>query len=69
MLCDTDEQLEDSVKRIKRMSNYYELMKNERFEFIDSHEEIAENVYCTTYSNGTRGRVDYNEEKFEIIRQ
>ena len=69
MLCDTDEQLEDSVKRIKRMSDDYELMKNERFEFIDSHEEIGENVYCTTYSNGTRVIVDYNEEKFEIIRQ
>ncbi len=68
MLCDTDEQLSDSARRIKRMSEDYELMKNERFEFIDSHEEIAENVYCTTYSNGTRVIVDYNKEEFEILR-
>ena len=68
MLCDTDEQLRDSVSRIKRMGEDYDLMKNERYEFIDSHEEIAENVYCTTYSNGTRVVVDYNKEEFEILR-
>lgn len=68
MLCDTDEQLKDSVTRIKRMSDDYDLLKPERFEFIDNHEEISENVYCTTYSNGTRVIVDYNKETFEIIR-
>ncbi len=68
MLCDTDEQLCDSVRRIKQMSDDYESLKNERFEFIESHEEIKENVYCTTYSNGTRVIVDYNKEEFEILR-
>ena len=68
MLCDTDEQLAESVSRIKRMSEDYDLLKPERFEFIENHEEIEENVYCTTYSNGTRVIVDYNKEKFEIIR-
>lgn len=66
MLCDTDEQLHDSVSRIKRMADDYELLKCVRYAFMDSHCELAPGVFRTTYSNGVSVTVDYNTEKFEI---
>ena len=66
-VCDTDEQLVDSVNKIKIMSDDYDLLKQERYEFITNHREISKGVYCTTYSNGTEVIVDYNKETFEII--
>ncbi|MBE7038400.1 MAG: hypothetical protein E7404_05825 [Ruminococcaceae bacterium] len=68
-ICDTDDQLKDSVSKIKIMSEDYDLLKEERYEFMDSHEKIADGVYVTTYSNGTKVTVDYNNETFKIERK
>ena len=68
-LCDTEEQLVDSVAKIKTMAEDYDLLKPERYEFIDSHHKLQDNVYETVYSNGTRVIVDYDKETFEIIRE
>ena len=68
-ITNTDEQLKDSVAKIKQMSEDYDSLKPERFEFIESHKEIADNVFKTTYSNGTEVTVDYNAETFEIVRK
>lgn len=67
-ICDTDEQLQSSVNRIKVMAEDYELLAPERYEFIEEHKSIGENVFETVYANGTRVIVDYNKETFEIIR-
>lgn len=66
--CETDEQLNDSVCKIKTMWDDYALMKEEIYEFIDEHRKIADNVYETVYSNGTRVVVDYNVNTFEMLR-
>lgn len=63
---DTDEQMRDCAEKIKIMYDDYQLFKDERYEYIDSHEEIAENVFRTVYSNGTAVTVDYNNETFRI---
>ena len=65
---DTDELLNDSVEKIKQMDADYRQMEPERFEFIVNHEEIASDIYVTTYSNGTRVTVDYNNETIKIDR-
>ena len=67
-LCNTDEQLEESVQKIKQMQDDYELLRNERYEFIDNHEKLGDKVYCTTYSNGTKITVDYGKGSYRIDR-
>lgn len=67
-LCDTDQQLVDSVAKIKVMAQDYDLLKPERYEFIQEHHMLQDNVYETVYSNGTRVIVDYKKETFDIIR-
>ncbi len=67
-ICDTDEQLKDGVSKIKQMADDYDLLKEERFEFMESHEKISDGVFVTTYSNGTKVTVDYNNETFDIAR-
>ena len=67
-MCTTEEQLSDSVAKIKVMSDDYELLKAEIYEFIHEHKKIAENVYETVYSNKTRVIVNYNTNTFEVLR-
>ena len=67
-LCDTDEMLKESVAKAKIMADDYDLLKDERFEFIVDHKKVSDGVYCTEYSNGTKVYTDYNNETFEIIR-
>lgn len=65
---ETDEKLVESVAAIKRMYDDFNSMKNERFEFMESHRKISDGIYETVYSNGTRVIVDYNMEKVSIER-
>lgn len=67
-LADTDEQLKDSVKKIKQMAEDYEALRPERFEFIENHEEVSSGVFRTEYSNGTVVTVNYNDKTYKIER-
>ncbi len=60
MLCDTDEQLEYSVSKIKEAYDEYKKIAHLQREFIEKHEEVAENVYQTAFSNGEIIETDYN---------
>ncbi len=68
MLCDTEEQLEISVKHVKAMEEDYDLLKEERYLFITDHKKVKDNVFETTYENGTVVTVDYNSHTFDIRR-
>lgn len=59
--CDTDEQLKESVSKIKK--GYDEYKKLSRYDtlFIEKHEEIEENVFRVTYSDGSAITFDYNK--------
>ena len=67
-VCDTDAQLEDSVSKIQQMAADYALLEPERYEFIENHEKLTDDVYRTTYANGTQVTVDYQNETVEITR-
>lgn len=58
--CDTDEEMVESVSKIKLMADDYDWLKEVRYEFMESHNEVAENVFETTYANGYKVTVDYN---------
>ena len=32
------------------------------------HEEIEENIYCVTYSDGSKIIVDYNKVEYKLLR-
>lgn len=66
--CDTDEELSEAVKKIKRSYDEYRSFNDLHTAFMEKHEETAENVFEITYSNGTVIRVDYNSETYEVIR-
>jgi hypothetical protein len=65
--CETEEELSESIKAIKKMDEDYQSFKHLQYEFIVNHEKLEEGVFCTTYSNGTKVTVDYNTKSYEIV--
>ena len=66
LLCETDEQLNESVKHLKTMYNDYELLKDIRYCFMESHKKLSDGVFETAYSNGIKVVVNYNNKTVNI---
>lgn len=64
-LCDDDEQLKDSVSKIKAGADIHKYIDVET-EFMENHRKISDNVYETTYSDGTVITVDYNKGTYSV---
>ena len=56
------EDLERSVAAIKRGYDEFKKWEHLQFETMEQHDKLAERVYCSTYSDGTRVVVNYNNE-------
>ncbi len=63
----TDEELHFTVSKIKEAYDKYKAVINLQTEFITKHEEVENQVFNITYSNGTVIKVDYNKKDYEII--
>ena len=57
---DSDEEMKESVQKIKQMSEDYEWMQEVRYAFMESHNCIQDGVYEIVYSNGVKVIVNYN---------
>ena len=68
MMCDTDEQLRYSVSKIKEAYDEYKALMHLQTEFMESHREVAENVFEIKYSDGTVVNVDYNRLTYSVNR-
>ena len=68
-VCGTDDQLLDSVHKIKQGYDAYQNLCDLHTAFMEKHEEVSENIFETTYSNGTVVRVDYNRETCTVLRR
>ena len=68
LLADTDEDIAESVARVRQMQEDYRTMEPERYEYMVGHERLAEDVFVTTYANGTHVTVDYHAETVKIER-
>ncbi len=66
-VCETDEQLNDSVKKIRVMYDDYNELKDVRYAFMDKHEKLSDDQVRVTYSNGTQITVDYQTKQAEIV--
>jgi len=62
--CATDEELRNSVAAIKKGYDEFESVKDLQYETLDEHAEIAPNVFCSTFSNGTRIVCNYSDADF-----
>ena len=65
--CDTQEELVRSVANIKKACDVYHALADTHFAYMQKHEQVGENIFETTYSNGTVVRVDYGQECYEIL--
>lgn len=63
--CDTTEEMKASIAKIKEGYELYQKYSVLHTAFMDKHEEIADNVYQITYSNGEKIIIDYAEGKSE----
>lgn len=61
LTCETDEALEKSVAAVKRGVDAYRKTWQLQYEFMDGHDELAPGVFRTTYSNGAKVYVNYND--------
>lgn len=68
MRCATEEEMTECIGAMKDACDFIEKYGYLQYEFIDSHDEIADGVFKTVYSDGTVVTVDYNEETYEIKR-
>ncbi|MDO5567432.1 MAG: DUF5696 domain-containing protein, partial [Planctomycetia bacterium] len=53
LVCGTQKELIESVKKVKQGVDEFERLKYLQLEFIDRHEEIAPEVFRTTYADGS----------------
>lgn len=64
--CRDDEELCESIAKIKKGYDIYKELRYLQTEFMDKHEKVAEGVYRTTYSNGDSIVVDYNTKTYKL---
>ncbi len=65
--CATEEELQAACDAIAQMYREYMPLQHLQYEFMEKHEKVGENVFETTYSDGTVIRVDYDKETYEVI--
>lgn len=66
--CNTDEERAFSAKKVKETVDIYNTMQYLQYEFMENHEEISENVFKTTYSDGSEMIVDYNKKTYRLVK-
>lgn len=59
--CATDKELAESVAKIKEGYDAYARLSHLQYEFMENHEQIADGVFRTTWSNGESIIVNYGE--------
>jgi hypothetical protein len=65
LTCATDGELVRSVQFIQRGFEEFERIKHLQVEFMESHESVAEDVFQTTFSDGTSIITNYRDTDWE----
>lgn len=63
---DTDDALKHTVSCIKKGYEDYKKTMHLQTKFITKHEEIKDNVFIITYSDGSKITVDYNKKAWSV---
>ena len=64
LICGTDEELVHSVEQVRKGYEMFEELKSLQLEFMESHEELAPDVFRTVFSDGTAIITNYRETEF-----
>ena len=67
MRCSTEEELKESVRRLKAELDAYAPYAPRQLAFMDSHRRLAKGVYETVYSDGWHTITDYNTGEIRQI--
>ncbi|MDO4585346.1 MAG: DUF5696 domain-containing protein [Planctomycetia bacterium] len=62
LTCATDEELVASVKAIRQGYEEFEKLKHLQYEFMEGHDEIAPDIFRTTFSDGTSILTNYTDK-------
>jgi len=63
--CSTDEELRSCVSKVKKEFDEYKRVRRLQFEFIESHEKLADGVFLSRYSDGSVIGVNYNDVPYD----
>lgn len=66
LVCDTDAEISECVKNIKKAEDEYKPLIHLQYEFMEEHKKIGDGVYRIKYSDGTAVTVDYNKSEYYI---
>lgn len=66
-ICDTEEQLKESVAKIKKGYETYRQLSDLHTAYMEKHEETQPGVFTITYSNGKVLTVDYNKGTYTLF--
>ena len=64
--CATEDELRRSVAAIKEGADLYARLVRLQYLFIDGHQELAEGVYATRWSDGTEIVVNYADRPYAL---
>lgn len=64
--CGTAEELARSVAKIKEGWDVWAPLAHLQLEYMTNHEQVAENVFRTTWADGTTLTVDYGKGTYEV---
>ncbi|MBE6571567.1 MAG: hypothetical protein E7656_04920 [Ruminococcaceae bacterium] len=67
-IADTPEDIKRTTELAAQEYKIFEPLTYLQYEFIEEHEKISDGVYCTTYSDGTKVTVDYNNLTFDVTK-
>ncbi len=65
---DTPEEIQHTAQLAAQEYKIFEPLTYLQYEFIENHEQIADGVFVTTYSDGTKVTVDYNQKNYSITK-
>ncbi|MBE6414569.1 MAG: hypothetical protein E7035_08485 [Verrucomicrobiaceae bacterium] len=63
--CQSKEEFDNSIEALKRAWDEFSALKHLQLEFMDSHEEIAKDVFVTRWANGDEIVSNYTDKDFE----
>lgn len=64
--CRTDDELKESVAAIRKGWDVYSRLNHLQYVFMTGHERVADDVYRTTWADGTSIYVNYNDKPVEV---
>lgn len=66
LLCATDEQLNDSLDRIRAVYEEYKTLSSLQYALMLRHEKLSDGVYRTHYEGGATLTVNYNDLSYTV---